>query len=227
MCKVSNQLHGISISKMLPVHRALPFSESTSIPEKARAVVVTRDDLRACQLGCIALVVFSQSHGSPHSTFAFDCGPYRLRQLCDDPPERPGHHGRAAPPGQVSAAGPECQRRASGADEAHGDPGQGPEGKSPAAESRHVGRRCCGSGFSLSRKGKVDSWKGSGVVLLPLIQMKIRVFLVENHFCEHTKLAHLGEQYLLNISRGVFLIEPLFQYLAFRRLKHRFVLNWY
>ena len=55
--------------------------------------------------------------------------PHRLWQLCDDALEWSGHHGWRAAPGQVSAAGPECQRRDPGADKALGDPDQGLEGK--------------------------------------------------------------------------------------------------
>lgn len=72
------------------------------------------------------------------STLTFDYGPCRLWQLCHDAPEWPGHHGWGAPPGQVSATRPECQCQHSGADSAHGDPSQGPEGKSPGRPRVHT-----------------------------------------------------------------------------------------
>ena len=86
--------------------------------------------------------------------------PHRLWQLCDDALERPGHHGRRAAPGQVSAAGPECQHRDPGADKALGDPDQGPEGTYPwgphDAWPRAVTRwihRCCVNEYCSCREG--------------------------------------------------------------------------
>ena len=86
--------------------------------------------------------------------------PHRLWQLCDDALEWSGHHGWRAAPGQVSAAGPECQRRDPGADKALGDPDQGLEGKYPLATHdawpRAVTRwihRCCMNEHSSCREG--------------------------------------------------------------------------